>query len=108
MSKGTAVGRKDLSAGTGVQPTQDTALMDKQEGQWEGMRPHAAPACSATCQATVSGTQGRLLEAIAPQREYRSEGQGKAKGSVRNLDGPSTDFLIGLIPTLVCFCLTPD
>ena len=100
MSKGTALGRRDLSTGTGVQSTQDTALMDRQEGQREGMRPHAAPACSATCQATVSGTQGRLLEAIAPKREYRSEGQGEAEGRVRDLDGPSTHFLIGLIPTL--------
>lgn len=28
-------------------------------------------------------------------------------GRVRNLDGPSTGFLTGLIPTLVSFCLTP-
>lgn len=66
------------------------------------------PQSAATCQATVHGTQGRLLEATVLEREYCPEGQGKAKRRVRNLDSPSTDLLIGLIPTLVSFCLTPD
>lgn len=79
MSKGAALGRKDLSKGTGVGPTQDTVLKDRQEGQQEGMRPHAAPACSATCQAPVPGTQERLLAATALKGGCRSERQGRAR-----------------------------
>lgn len=107
MWQGTAPGMKDLCKGTGLGPSQDAELMDPQERQQEGVRPHAAPARSTTCQATVPGTQERLLVALALKGGCHSERQGGAGRRMRNPDGPSTGFLIGLIPTLASFCLTP-